>query len=482
MVDAEAGGTHLGGQGRRCHDQAPAAQRRQDPPPSLPRATAHLRECPPTRHLGQAVAEHGEGHGIFGAHGHLAVADGEVAQALDDRRQHPRLEVEEEGHGSPRRLDRLLELEQAIELGTGVGQGHGAEVAPRGEALVVHQDDGGVGGGGDVDLEEVEIQEQGTLEVGSHRGPGGAMGGEAAVSDPAHPPIIPRGPYHGPVLRRLVLFVAATLAAACGGGGSSPPPRPPAASPSPAATPPSVAQSPVPVPVAGRPPRDGVPWYLAVGDSITFGSTVDPSRAGVNSSWALQLQGLLAASQRPWSLYDTACPGETTTTYFTRCPGRDQVPFLSTVSQHDVDVAAITGHRADLRFIAVDLGSNDLLRARQVGEDPLTAAARLRTNLGRILDDLIAAAPAVPLVVLGYYDPYANAAPATVSQLALVNGVVRSVAREHQARFVDVAAVINTAPPPDPHLGDYVDLAHHDVHPTVAGHAAIARAVLAALG
>ncbi|HEX6493017.1 MAG TPA: hypothetical protein VF112_05865, partial [Candidatus Dormibacteraeota bacterium] len=88
------------------------------------------------------------------------------------------------------------------------------------------------------------------------------------------------------------------------------------------------------VPVAGRPPQPGVPWFLTIGDSITFGYTRDPALDGTNITWALTVERMLAAQGRPWQLFDTACPGETTLSYATPgCAGRRSVPFLAGESQ-----------------------------------------------------------------------------------------------------------------------------------------------------
>lgn len=236
----------------------------------------------------------------------------------------------------------------------------------------------------------------------------------------------------------------------------------------------------VPIPVAGQPPATGVPWYLAVGDSITSGFTLDPGRAGVNSSWALQLQGMLAQRGEPWKLYDTACSGERTDTYYTHCTGSDETPFLAHQSQHDAALAAIRAHKADLKLILVDLGSNDLLRALRRGQDPLAAAAKLRDSLGRIVAELVQAAPGVPVIVANYYNPLANLFPLTQPLLQQVNALVKTVAADNHARLVDFFSAINTrSAGVDQHLCDYVDCAHTDVHPTVAGHTRLAQAALA---
>jgi lysophospholipase L1-like esterase len=192
---------------------------------------------------------------------------------------------------------------------------------------------------------------------------------------------------------------------------------------------------------------------------------------------------MLAASGRPWTLYDTACPSERTDTYYARCPGRRQVPFLATTSQHDAAMAAITAHRADLRAILVDLGSNDLLRSLRTSTAVETEIGLLRNALTRIVTDLHTAAPGVPVVIGNYYNPLANADPATRPQLTTVNAMVAAVATANGARLADFFAAINTTPnATDPHLCDYVDCAHSDIHPTVAGHLRLAQAALAALG
>jgi lysophospholipase L1-like esterase len=236
------------------------------------------------------------------------------------------------------------------------------------------------------------------------------------------------------------------------------------------------------VPVAGHAPVGDQPWYLTIGDSVTSGFTVDPARLGVNSAWALQLQGLLAGSGRAWSLYDTACPSERTATYYTRCPGRAQVPFLAGTSQHDAAMAAVQQHRAGLRAVFVDLGSNDLLDGLRRAATVDAMSAAVGAALTRIVTELRAAAPGVPVILCNFYNPLANLEPSTRTQLAAVDGAVAEVARSTGARLADFHSAIDTgAAVPDPHLCDYVDCAHGDVHPTVAGHARLARAALAAL-
>jgi lysophospholipase L1-like esterase len=287
---------------------------------------------------------------------------------------------------------------------------------------------------------------------------------------------------------RLAVAVAAAALVALGGalaGCSAAAPSPTAVATHRATPSPSLAPSPrslTLVPVAGQPPSGDQPWYLAVGDSVTSGFTVDVSRAGVNSAWPLQLQPLLAASGRDWTLYDTACPSERTATYYTLCPGRAEIPFLAATSQHDAAMAAVTQHHTTLRAVFVDLGSNDLLDGLRRGTTVEAMSASLRAALTRMVADLHAAAPGVPVILCNFYNPLANLQPSTRPQLAAVNAVIAEVARANGARLADFFSAVDTsAAVPDPHLCDYVDCAHGDVHPTVAGHARLARAALAAL-
>lgn len=237
----------------------------------------------------------------------------------------------------------------------------------------------------------------------------------------------------------------------------------------------------VPLPVAGQPPVNGTPWYLAIGDSITFGYTVDIARSGVNSAWPLQLQSMLATAGKPWKVFDTACPSETTASYFTSCRGKRFVPFLATSSQHDVALAAIHAHLSDLRLILVALGSNDLLHAKAAGQTALQAFSTLQTNLNRIIPELKQAAPGVPIVLCNYYDPLENVDPSTVGQVSLVNGALAQLATQNHVILADFFSAINTATPPDPDLGKYVDLAHLDIHPTPLGQTRLAHAVFAVI-
>lgn len=289
------------------------------------------------------------------------------------------------------------------------------------------------------------------------------------------------------LLRALAVAACVAALAACGGGDSSPlgPVAEPAtATPTPAAsTPAGGAADDVAVPPAGAPPQAGHPWFLTIGDSVTSGYTIDPARAGKNSSWALGLQQLLSRSGRAWSLYDVACAGETLESYRTRCHDRNvNTAVLQGRSQERAALDAIAGHGADLRLVVVELGSNDLLRALRSGASVQTSIDNVRTQLSAVVAELQKAAPSVPVIICNFYNPLENLLPASETQLAQVNAAVAQVATERAVRLADFHAAINTDPPPDTQLCAYVDCLHLDVHPTIAGHARLAQAVFSALG
>jgi lysophospholipase L1-like esterase len=232
------------------------------------------------------------------------------------------------------------------------------------------------------------------------------------------------------------------------------------------------------VPVAGSPPEPGVPWFLTIGDSITFGYTRNSELAGTNISWAPRLERQLASQGRPWRLYDTACPGESTLSYATRCPLRSQVPLLAERSQRDAALEAIAANGAGLRLVVVALGSNDLLLG--LNADPETTRAALLRHLEAILTELRTAAPGVPIVLADAYNPFAIAAPHTDELLIPVDDALAALAARLGDGFADFHAAINHATD-GASLCSLVDCANRDIHPTALGQERLAGAVMKAV-
>jgi lysophospholipase L1-like esterase len=220
-------------------------------------------------------------------------------------------------------------------------------------------------------------------------------------------------------------------------------------------------------------PRAGIPWFLAVGDSITYGYSVDPAVQG-NPSWATMVRDRLDRQGDSLALYSTACPGETTTTYASGdCSGRGFVPALGGRSQRAAALDAIRERGDSLRFVVVELGINDYFGARQAGGNvhaQLDAAAK---RLDAVVSELQRAAPGVPVILANIYDPHGGYD--SWAQAYHFDQSVAAIAAAHHAAvagFLRAVAFDRCR---------YLDCAHDDIHPTVAGDTVLAGAVIAAL-
>lgn len=228
------------------------------------------------------------------------------------------------------------------------------------------------------------------------------------------------------------------------------------------------------------PPPDR-PWLLAVGDSITAGYTLDPRFDGAAHTWAIQVRDALgAATGTDWSLYSLACPGETTTSYRTGgCIGRSMVPDLRGRSQRQGVIDAIRARGATLRLIVVELGTNDYFAARRRGGDVDAQLDAAALRVDAVVGELQRLAPGVPVVVADVYDPHGT--PGSYLQAVHLDSRLEALSAARGAAVADFLHAVDPAlGPPGTHCL-MLDCAHDDIHPTLAGQTALARAVLAAL-
>jgi lysophospholipase L1-like esterase len=220
-------------------------------------------------------------------------------------------------------------------------------------------------------------------------------------------------------------------------------------------------------------PRSGIPWFLAVGDSITYGYSLDPAVQG-SPSWATVLQQRLAGQGEQLALYSVACPGETTGTYAAGgCSGRGFVPALTGGSQRELVLDAIRQRGDQLRFAVVELGTNDYFAARRAGGDVEAELDQAAQRLDALVAELEAAAPGVPVILANIYDPH-GLYDSWAHALYLDARIAAVAARRHAAVADFLRAVA-------PDRCRYLDCAHDDIHPTVAGDAVLSGSVLAAL-
>lgn len=257
--------------------------------------------------------------------------------------------------------------------------------------------------------------------------------------------------------------------------------------------------------------------YVALGDSITFGET---DLAYVQSKGDRGYVGLYAndlASRnggvRP-NVVNLAIDGETASSFFSgsgRVPpvtGRTDAVLAAEnlnynpaalVTQSAKFLATVAAEKAQgntISTVSITLGFNDLSTA--VGL-PLSSAPSIlsayQANYSNVLAEIRQQLPNANLLVLGYYNPFPAdptnpAAPVFNTYGMQLNGIIRSLAEQYSATYVD------TAPPfvgheaaltylaqmphgsPSPPIGPYQGIEPlGNVHPNAAGYQAIATQV-----
>ena len=201
-------------------------------------------------------------------------------------------------------------------------------------------------------------------------------------------------------MRHTVTAVAAAVAAALLVAGCS-------ADPAPAAAPTSAAASPsasaTPTETATEAESGG---YLALGDSLAAG--YQPGGAELRDTAYPALTANRLGREGPeLAVENLGCSGETTGTLLEG--GKCTFAEGSQLAQAEAWLAENEG---DVRLVSIDIGGNDLLRCatRQLTVDAACVDKGIRSvsrNLPEALDRLRAAAgDDVPVLVLGYYNPW----------------------------------------------------------------------------
>lgn len=251
-----------------------------------------------------------------------------------------------------------------------------------------------------------------------------------------------------PALLLLALLLAATLAGGspAGPAGGQAPPAPP-------------------------PPGEVL---LVLGDSLAVGvgatSPVQRGFAAVLQGWLTRLP-----PARPIVLTNLGVAGETSASFI-------EGGQLAR-ARAELEAAARDGRRVSP--VVLSIGGNDLLAVeRAEAAARRQALARFEGNLARILDDLDAGLTRADgrtgaLVLLTVYNPHGGAAGVAGSDAWWVeqfNGVLRAAAAARGLTLVDAWALVAG------HEAAWTHIGVGDVHPTNAGHAAIAGAIWRALG
>lgn len=198
----------------------------------------------------------------------------------------------------------------------------------------------------------------------------------------------------------LALAAALTALAGCSSGSSGT--QSPAASTT-APTPTASASSSAPSPSAGG--AAGSRTYLALGDSLAAGYQPGGTELRDTAYPALTAARLGRGGQE-LTVENLGCSGETTTTLVKggKCD-------FAGGSQLVAAERYLAANKGTVALVTVDIGGNDLLRcAKGLTVDSACVTQGLgtvRTNLPVIVKRLRAAAGAdVPVLVLGYYNPW----------------------------------------------------------------------------
>lgn len=254
-------------------------------------------------------------------------------------------------------------------------------------------------------------------------------------------------------MRRTIPLVAlaalSLVVAGCGGG-----PEPSAEGTTSSA--PSRTPSPSATPSASGTPSGGL--YLALGDSLAAGYQPGGTELRDTAYPALAAKRLDAAGAS-LVVDNLSCSGETTTTMIEGGKCKE-----AKGSQLEAAEAALAAAKGNVALVSIDIGGNDLLRCVKGSASIDTACvttgvSTVKKNLPQILDRIRAAAgDDVPVLVLGYYNPWLAAKaldqPVTGVEEAAkayteLSNAIEKAARDSGTTFVsldDAFATTDTSP------------------------------------
>jgi lysophospholipase L1-like esterase len=238
-----------------------------------------------------------------------------------------------------------------------------------------------------------------------------------------------------------------------------------------------------------NPPKE---YYLALGDSFTYGfqfSKLGLPPTAFNTGYVDVFAARLRAIRPDLVVVNYGCPGESSITFIAgRCPGREAGVALHDHyegAQLDAAVAFLREHPGRVSPITLTVWSNDYLDlVRLCGGDFLCvqaqappAISQYGSRLALILHTLRAAAPSAEIIVSGSWHSFLEFIPLFDAQFAVLNAVIADAAAPDDARFADLAPVLN---PPEgaARLTAICTLtllcSDGDGHPSDAGYRAIA--------
>jgi len=231
--------------------------------------------------------------------------------------------------------------------------------------------------------------------------------------------------------------------------------------------------------------------YIAAGDSLAFGYQPDLDWThGYSNYFYTNLQ---SHGEQDYDNY--ACPGETSVTFIKGgCPYWYLKKTTYTGPQLPAVVKFLQQHAGQVSPLTLDIGANDVLPDINksnctVSSNWATDLATQDTNLTKtILPQLVAALMVNgkltgDLLLMGYYDPYQNICPNSVSYVQQLNQHLQADASGF-AIFVDVFTPFGGATTPNPNICNYTWMcsSYKDIHARAQGYSVIATAFEQAVG
>lgn len=229
------------------------------------------------------------------------------------------------------------------------------------------------------------------------------------------------------------------------------------------------------------------PVYLALGDSLAFGSGADdPAAKGYVGLVASALRTADRYEDSGLTLINLGDPGATSADLVQ--PGGQLDQALEEIRRRADD--SVSGNEVEI--ISIDIGGNDLLTLAGPGSTCLTAPAEepclrrlgdllrdLQSNLRSVLEALREEAPEAAIYAIDLYNPYSGTGTAieAIADIGIqqLNGVIRAVASDSELG-VRLASVFQLF---QGRAGQWI--APDGIHPNNTGHAVMAEVLMATI-
>jgi lysophospholipase L1-like esterase len=212
----------------------------------------------------------------------------------------------------------------------------------------------------------------------------------------------------------------------------------------------------------GPPPQFNPPksYYLALGDSFTYGFQLSKALAGLppaafDTGYVDVFAARLRAIRSEMVVVNYGCPGESTVSFVTGpCPWTASGGALHDSfqgSQLAAAVAFLRAHPGQVSPITLQLFGNDMLEFGRscagdfscIQREAPAAIAQFGSRLTVILGRLRDAAPEAEMIVMGGWNGRVDFLAETDPLFQAANGTIAAAAAQERARFADVTPAFN---------------------------------------